>query len=102
MKLSKGLIIIGVFILILIVGSVTWALFYKQHEPISPELILVGKPVIYLYPTRQEVVSIKLNFSGQLICTYPDYKNGWNVVAAPDGTLTNLDDKKQYACLFWD
>jgi len=102
MKLSKGLIIIGVFILILIVGSVTWALFYKQHVPISPEPILAEKPVIYLYPTKQETVSIKLNFNGQLTCTYPDYKNGWNVVAAPDGALTNLDDKKQYSCLFWE
>ncbi|PKM76951.1 MAG: hypothetical protein CVU90_10115 [Firmicutes bacterium HGW-Firmicutes-15] len=68
----------------------------------APELTLVGKPVIYLYPMMQEVVSIKLNFSGQLTCTYPDYKNGWNVIAAPDGTLTNLDDNKQYPYLFWE
>ena len=102
MKLLKGPLIIGVFILVLIVGSVTWALFYKQHEPISPELIPLAKPVIYLYPTKQEAVSIKLNFSGQLTCTYPDYKNGWNVIAVPDGTLTNLDDNKQYPYLFWE
>jgi hypothetical protein len=60
------------------------------------------KPVIYLYPTKQETVSIELNFSGQLTCTYPDYKSGWNVIAAPDGTLINLDDNKQYAYLFWE
>ncbi|MDD3365173.1 MAG: hypothetical protein PHZ03_09350 [Syntrophomonas sp.] len=102
MKLSKIRLIIGVFILVLIVGSVTWALFYKQHEYISPEPAPLAKPVIYLYPTKQEAVSIKLNFSGQLTCTYPDYKNGWNVIAVPDGTLTNLDDNKQYPYLFWE
>ena len=95
MKLSKGPIIIGVFI-ILIVGAVTWML--RQTEQIFP----LRKPVIYLYPTKQETVSVKLDFSGQLTCTYPDYKNGWNVIAAPDGTLTNLDDNKQYSCLFWE
>jgi len=102
MKLSKGPIIIGVLILVLIVGSVAWALFYKQQEPISPELTPVAKPVIYLYPAKQETVSIKLNFNGQLTCTYPDYKNGWKVIANPDGTLTNLDDNKQYSYLFWE
>ena len=94
MKLSKGPIIIGVFIII-IVTAVTWILSAAEPTPLR-------KPVIYLYPTKQEAVSIKLNFNGQLTCTYPDYKNGWNVVADPDGTLTNLDDEKQYACLFWE
>ncbi|PKM76952.1 MAG: hypothetical protein CVU90_10130 [Firmicutes bacterium HGW-Firmicutes-15] len=70
----------------------------RQTEQIFP----LRKPVIYLYPTKQETVSVKLDFSGQLTCTYPDYKNGWNVIAAPDGTLTNLDDNKQYSCLFWE
>ena len=90
------------FILVLIVGSVTWALCYKQQEPISPLLIPVAKPVIYLYPAQQETVSVKLNFNGQLTCTYPDYKEGWKVIASPDGTLTNIDDNKQYSYLFWE
>ena len=93
MKLSKGLIILeGV---IIIVAAVTWILSSTEPPPLR-------KPVIYLYPTKEESVSIKLNFNGQLTCTYPDYKNGWKVIAAPDGTLTNLDDGKQYACLFWE
>jgi uncharacterized protein YuzB (UPF0349 family) len=95
MKLSKISIIIGVFV-ILIVGGITWML--KQTEQPVP----LRKPVIYLYPTQQELVSVKLNLSGQLTCTYPEYKNGWKVSASPDGTLTNLDDNKQYACLFWE
>jgi len=99
MKLSRNLMIIGVAIILAVIAF-TWA--FRQSEPISPELMQVKKPVIYLYPTKQEAVSIKLNFSGQLTCTYPDYKNGWNVLAAPDGTMTNLDDKKQYSCLFWE
>jgi hypothetical protein len=66
------------------------------------EQILFAKPVIYLYPAKEEVVSVKLSFDGKLGCTYPEYKNGWNVIAAPDGTLVNLDDSKEYSYLFWD
>ena len=34
--------------------------------------------------------------------TYPLYKNGWNVIAEPNGVLLNLDDKRTYNYLFWD
>lgn len=34
--------------------------------------------------------------------TYPLYKNGWNIIAEPNGTFYNLDDKRTYAYLFWD
>ena len=32
------------------------------------------KPVIYLYPTSQQIVSVKLDYKGELTCTYPEYK----------------------------
>ncbi|MGH4123864.1 MAG: hypothetical protein ACREV6_13135 [Clostridium sp.] len=72
-------------------------------------LILTGcggtkkeKPVIYLYPTSQQTVSVKLEYKGDLTCTYPDYKNGWKVKAEPDGTLTNLADNREYSYLYWE
>ena len=60
------------------------------------------KPVIYLYPTSEQKVDVKLEHSGKLTYTYPEYNNGWSVNAKPDGTLTNLADNKEYSYLFWE
>lgn len=62
---------------------------------------MMGKPVIYLYPEEETEVSVKLDYDGELICTYPEYKNGWTVTAKPDGTLINADGK-EYSYLFWE
>ncbi len=61
---------------------------------------LAEKPVIYLYPTEQTEVSVKLDFDGELLFTYPTYDDGWQVTAQPDGTL--LHDGREYSYLFWD
>ena len=50
-----------------------------------------AKPVIYLYPTEETEVSVKLEYGGEFIATYPKYNDGWEVIASPDGTLTSLD-----------
>ena len=47
------------------------------------------KPVIYLYPEEVTDVTVQLDYTGKLTCTYPAYKDGWTVTAAPDGTLTD-------------
>lgn len=60
------------------------------------------KPVIYLYPTTERTVSVKLDFKGRLTCTYPEYKDGWKVKALPDGTLFNLADNREYSYLYWE
>ena len=62
----------------------------------------VEKPVLYLYPTEDTEVSVKLDYDGKFAATYPEYNNGWNVIASPDGTLTSLDGKREYYCLFWE
>ena len=59
------------------------------------------KPVIYLYPEEETELSVKLDYSGHLTCTYPKYNDGWTVTASPDGTLT--DEKGQiYNYLYWE
>lgn len=62
------------------------------------------KPVLYLYPEKTQAVTVKLDLaeSVHFNCTYPAYRNGWSVIARPDGSLTNLADGKEYAYLFWD
>ncbi|WP_130868638.1 hypothetical protein [Intestinimonas massiliensis (ex Afouda et al. 2020)] len=81
--------------------------------PIAAGLLVVGlsgcvmeatteKPVIYLYPEEETRVSVTLDYNGQFTSTYPSYKDGWTVDAAPDGTLTDPDTGRQYYCLFWE
>lgn len=59
------------------------------------------KPVIYLYPEKETQVSVKLAPDGGLTCTYPAYGDGWNVTAAPDGTLTDSSGQC-YNYLYWE
>ena len=60
------------------------------------------KPVIYLYPTAQMPISVKLDFGGRLTTTYPAYRDGWEVIARPDGTLTDPVTGREYYCLYWE
>ena len=60
-----------------------------------------AKPVIYLYPEEETRVTVKLDYNGQLTCTYPAYEKGWTVTASPDGTLTD-EAGKQYNYLYWE
>jgi hypothetical protein len=68
----------------------------NEDYPIAPD-----KPVIYLYPETQQQVTVKLDFKGQLTCTYPVYREGWTVTAEPDGTLTDAKGQ-QYNYLYWE
>ena len=63
---------------------------------------VTDKPVIYLYPTAPMSVSVKLDFNGTLTCTYPAYRDGWKVIAHPDGTLTDPATGREYYCLYWE
>ena len=75
-----------------------------EHLKVKAKLGLSGydKPVIYLYPEEETEVNVELDFHGDLTCTYPAYNDGWNVIASPDGTLTNLSDGRTYDYLFWE
>ncbi len=61
-----------------------------------------AKPVIYLYPEKETAINVTIDLDGALTCTYPRYKNGWNVTAKPDGTLINKDDAREYSYLYWE
>ena len=68
----------------------------------QPEEQLSAKPVIYLYPQQETQVEVQLALEGDLTASYPDYGEGWRVVASPDGTLTDPDTGRQFYCLFWE
>ena len=60
-----------------------------------------AKPVIYLYPEEKTEVSVKLDYEGELTCTYPAYEDGWTVTAQPDGTLQDAAGQT-YNYLYWE
>jgi hypothetical protein len=64
----------------------------------------IDEPVINLYPTKTEPVSVQVNYPAGFTRTDPTYnpKTGWQVLATPSGTLTNLADNKQYPYLIWE
>lgn len=60
------------------------------------------KPVIYLYPEAETGTSpSRLDYAGDLTCTYPAYDGAWRVAAAPDGTLTD-ESGQTYRYLYWE
>ena len=68
----------------------------------TEEPILYAKPVIYLYPEEEMQIDVKLNYDGTLTSTYPNYENGWTVIAHPNGRLLSPDGQREYYCLFWE
>lgn len=76
--------------------------------PQKPEIIyIIDKPVLYLYPTEKQEVSVKINFHNQkIIHPYPAYNykgmDGWKVIASPNGNLINLATGKSHYCLYWE
>ena len=62
---------------------------------------VTAKPVICLYPEEETQVTVKLDYAGELTCTYPAYDDGWTVTAQPDGTLTDAAGQT-YSYLFWE
>lgn len=89
-----GLLLLAAAVLLLAAGC--------QQPEEQPEEQLAAKPVIYLYPQQETEVEVNLELEGDLTASYPDYGEGWHVVASPDGTLRDPDTGRQYYCLFWE
>lgn len=68
---------------------------------LEPEMVL-KKPAIYLYPVEKSQISITHHFKGEILNTYPEYKDHWTVLAEPNGNLLNVKDNRYYKYLFWD
>ena len=95
-------------------GAVTKQQMYDEHgviivkNELGYRLVLVdskyqragecGKPVIYLYPTTPQPISVKVG--ADITKSIPAYANGWTVFALPNGTL--LGSGGVYDSLFWE
>ena len=59
------------------------------------------KPMIYLYPKEDTNIKVSLKNKNLLTTTYPKYNDGWEVLAKPDGTLIDKNNKEYYG-LYWE
>ena len=60
------------------------------------------KPIIYLYPEEKTDINVKLGYKNKLTITYPEYNNGWEIEAYPDGTLIDKKTNRNFYSLFWE
>ena len=63
---------------------------------------LIKKPIIYIYPTRETEVDVKLGNPQYLSCTYPKYEESWKVVAKPNGDLIDQRTGRNLYALYWE
>ena len=71
--------------------------------PEEPRMDVVFKPVIYLYPVKEQKIDVNLGFNGTELYTWPqiDNKQNWSVTAQPDGMLKD-NAGEEYPYLFWE
>ena len=113
--------IITVIVLLVILGAVYATIFNSasdncedieecEDEEISnltdvkiPREELVDyKPIIYIYPEEETKVTVKVGNVQNLICTYPKYDNGWEVIAKPNGDLVDCKTGRNLYALYWE
>ena len=60
------------------------------------------KPVIYVYPKEEIELIVKLGRPENITVSYPKYKDGWEVIAKPDGTLIDKNTNRELYSLYWE
>lgn len=55
-----------------------------------------------MYPEREQEISVKLGQPENIICSYPEYKTEWNVIAKPNGDLIDLDTNRNLYALYYE
>ena len=87
---------------LLLIAAIFIVIFLFLHNLKNiPQEEVDAKPVIYLYPEKETAVDVSLDYKGELTCTYPEYDGGWSVIAKPDGTLFDKNEK-EYNYLYWE
>lgn len=94
MKKSK----IKILLLILVILSLVRLLAYRQYVNSTEDL----KPMIYLYPEKEQKVTVSIDYKGNFTCVYPKFSEDrtWQVMAKPDGSIRC--NNREYYALFWE
>jgi len=52
----------------------------------------IRKPAVYLYPLQKSKIRVAIDLNGVITKSEPNYHNGWEVVAEPDGLINGKYD----------
>lgn len=55
-----------------------------------------------MYPEREQEISVKLGQPENIICSYPEYKTEWNVIAKTNGDLIDLGTNRNLYALYYE
>jgi hypothetical protein len=73
-------------------------------EFVNTEFIILAekcKPVIYLYPEEETDLHVEVKPNIGFTKTIPEYKDGWDVTAYPDGKVVDRKTGDDYDYLYW-
>ena len=73
---------------------------YTRH--LTSLLLSLHKPIIYLYPTEEQIINVQLENEDSLTCVYPEYDNGWTVLAKPNGDLLDMRTNRYQYSLYYE
>lgn len=74
----------------------------KYNSTYNPTNIVSDKPIIYLYPTKETEISVKLLKKENITYSYPKYKDKWKVLAQPNGNLQDLSTGRNLYALYYE
>jgi hypothetical protein len=92
-----------IFAVSIIIATLLYIFFATVMIPkINALFEPVKKPIIYLYPQDDTDVTVSLGNKDNIIVSYPEYFDGWHVLAKPNGDLTDLNTGKQLYSLYYE
>lgn len=60
------------------------------------------KPIIYLYPTQEEIITVSLGHKENITSSYPKYYDNWRVLAKPNGDLNYIKTNQNLYGLYYE
>ena len=106
-KIKIALIIIIVLLVITAIGIIVYQRIKVTKDNYNNQFNEykerhLDKPIIYLYPNEETKVSVNLEYSNKITCSYPKYVDGWNVLAKPNGDLVDLKSNRNLYALYYE
>lgn len=115
LNLNTVVCIIAICVTVVAVGVLVYLVVLQNNKKIITNVIGGGstsitsipfpdpaKPIIYLYPTEKKEVSVKLLKEDSITCSYPKYKDSWNVIAKPTGDLEDVKTGRKLYSLYYE